>query len=266
MIGFELVRATRHAGRGLFNVLAELGAARMAPPRDARAAVHRLAGAVGTVARAHDLHVTIRGDVPRSTALIVANHVSYLDPLAILPVCPAAPLAKAEVESWPIVGSISAALGVIFVKREDQVARARVLRRVHTMLESGVSVLNFPEGTTRRDRVDPFFRGTFGIAQRVGVPVVPVAIRYRDPTLAWCDGETFLPHYVRTAARQRVEVTLTFCPPLPPRTGEPSEDYAARARNSIIRALAESRTTHARTSDRVSTSRSDAVLPTKRIA
>jgi 1-acyl-sn-glycerol-3-phosphate acyltransferase len=265
MIGFELVRATRHAGRGLFNVLAELGAARMAPPRDARAAVHRLAGAVGTVARAHELCVSIRGDVPRGTALIVANHVSYLDPLAILPVCPAAPLAKAEVEGWPIVGSISAALGVIFVKRGDQGARARVLRREQALLEAGVSVLNFPEGTTRRDRVDPFFRGTFGIAQRVGVPVVPVAVHYRDPALAWCDGETFLPHYVRVSARPRIDVTLTFCQPLPPRAGEAPEDYAARARNSIVRALAESRT-HAGIRDQLSTSRSDAVLPVKRFA
>lgn len=245
MIGVELVRASRHTGRGLFNLLAELGAARMTPPRDALAAIHRLAGVVGTVARAHELSVSVRGNVPRSPALIVANHVSYIDPLAILPVCPAAPLAKAEVEGWPLIGSIADALGVIWVNRGDQGARVRVLRRVHALLEAGVSVLNFPEGTTRRDRVDPFFRGTFGIAQRVGVSVVPVAISYRDPSLAWCDGETFLPHYLGVAARPRVDVTLTFCDPMPPRAGELPEDYAARARNSILRALADTKASHA---------------------
>src|SRR5262245_50921293 len=106
MIGFEVFRATHRAGRGLFNALAELGVARTAPPRDPREAAHRLAGALGSIARAHDIAVFVRGEIPRGAALIVANHVSYLDPLVILPVCPAIPIAKGEVESWPIIGPI----------------------------------------------------------------------------------------------------------------------------------------------------------------
>ena len=237
MIGFELVRATRHAGRGLFNALADLGAARMNPPKDAREATHRLAAAIGAIARAHELSVTVHGEIPREPALIVGNHISYLDPLAILPLCPAAPLAKSEVEAWPIVGSIGAALGVIFVKRDDGCARAAALRKIERLLASGVSVLNFPEGTTNRERVGAFYRGSFGAAQRARVPIVPVGIRYRDPKLAWCDGETFLPHYVQMAARERVDVELMFGKPLVARSHERAEDLAARARNSILRTL-----------------------------
>ena len=237
MFGFDMVR---HAGRGLFHALAELGAARMTPPRDARDAVHRLAGALGTISRAHEISVSVRGDIPRGAALVVANHVSYLDPLAILPLCPAAPLAKSEVKSWPLVGPIGTALGVVFVERTTTFGRARALRTIYALLASRVPVLNFPEGTTSRGHtVGPFLRGSFGIAQRAGVPVVPVAIRYRDPALAWCDGATFLPHYARVAARPRIEITLTFCPPLPARAGELPETYAARARNAIVRVLEE---------------------------
>src|SRR5262245_36390747 len=134
MIGFELFRATHHAGRGLFNALAELGSARTALPRDPLDAAHRLAGAVGTMARAHELVVTTRGQIPRGRALIVANHVSYLDPIAILPHCPALPLAKGEVSDWPIIGSLASALGVIFVTRREPYHRVRVLRRVHDLL------------------------------------------------------------------------------------------------------------------------------------
>jgi 1-acyl-sn-glycerol-3-phosphate acyltransferase len=245
----------------LFSALAELGSARMAPPRDPREAAHRLAGALGAVARAHDLAVTVTGQVPRGAALIVANHVSYLDPLAILPVCPALPIAKGEVAGWPIVGSIGAALGVTFLARTDPMARVRVLRRIHDLLAAGVSVLNFPEGTTTRgDRVLPFHRGTFGIAQRLGVPVVPVAVRYRDPASAWCDAATFLPHYLRTAGQPRVEVELAFGPAMPPRTGELPEDLAARARNHILRSL------DARTRTRLPSPRPDPVLPAPRLA
>ena len=90
----KLFLAARHIGRGLFNAVEELGSVRLAPPRDHRAAAHRLAGALGTIARAHDLVVTVRGEIPRSTALIVANHVSYLDPIALSSICPALLVAK----------------------------------------------------------------------------------------------------------------------------------------------------------------------------
>jgi lyso-ornithine lipid O-acyltransferase len=263
--GIVAISTLRHVGGGLFNALAELGSARMAPPRDARDAAHRLAGALGAIARAHDLAVTVHGDVPRGAALIVANHVSYLDPIAIIPTCPALPVAKGEVLAWPIIGAIGHALGVTFVRRGDPMARVRALRHVHDLLAAGVPVLNFPEGTTTDgSRVRPFHRGTFGIAQRLGVPVVPLAIRYRDPELAWCDAATFLPHYLRTAGRKRIEVSIELGPPMPPRTGEAAEDMAARARNSIQKTLDRMRWNHAAAGARPPSPRPDPVLPMAR--
>ena len=257
----------RHAGRGLFEALAELGSVRLASPRDPRAAALALAGALGAIARAHDLVVTVRGEVPRSGALVVANHVSYLDPIALLPCCPAIPIAKHEVGGWPIVGPIVNALDVLLLARREPRARVRVLRAIHGLLARGVSVLNFPEGTTTDGgRVLPFWRGSFGVAQRLGVPVVPVAIRYADPALAWCNGATFLPHYLRMAARPRVEIALTFGAPMPARTGEPAEVYAARARGAIAHMLDPWRSTDAGIRPDLSPPRPDAVLPLARDA
>lgn len=233
---FQAVTSLRHGAAGLFHALAELGSARMAPPRDRLAAAHRLAGALGTIARAHDISVTRRGEVPRTRALIVANHVSYLDPLAVLPICPAAPLATNDVEGWPVVGSIAQRLGVVFVQRDDPHDRIRALRRIHDLLVDGISVLNFPEGTTTAgDRVLPFWRGSFGIAQRLGVPVVPVAIRYADPAMAWRG--KLLPHYTRMLGHRQIEIGLEFGAAIEPRTGESPEAMAARCRNSIVRML-----------------------------
>ncbi len=257
----KALTSAAHIGRGLFNALAELGAVRMAPPSGSKAAAHRLAGALGAVARAHDLQVTVCGDVPRTTALIVANHVSYLDPLAILPMCPALPVAKGEVSGWPIVGPIGAALGTVFVKRDDPMARARTLRRIHDLLASGTSVLNFAEGTTTNgDSVRPFWRGTFGIAQRLCVPVVPVAIRYRDPEMAWCDGATFFPHYMQLTARTRVDVALTFGAPMLPRTGESPEAMAARVRGVVGHLLQHTRWNDAGLRTQLPTPRANSVL------
>lgn len=260
-------RSARHVGRGLFNALAELGAVRMAPPKDPAAAAHRLAGALGTIARAHDLDVRLTGNIPRGAALIVANHVSYLDPIAILPMCPALPVAKGEVVSWPIVGPIAGALGTVFVRRADPLARVRALRRIHDLLAAGTSVLNFPEGTTTDgSHVRPFWRGTFGIAQRLGVPIVPLAIRYREPQMAWCNGATFVPHYLWVTRHRRIEVALTFGAPLLARTGEPPEALAARARTTILHLLDHTRFDDADTRARLPSSRPDPVLPVARVA
>jgi 1-acyl-sn-glycerol-3-phosphate acyltransferase len=264
MLRVPLIRTARRCSQALFETLAELGAARGAPPRDAREAAHRLAGVLGAVARSHAFSVAVRGEIPRGAALVVANHVSYLDPLAILPTCPAIPVSKGEVIGWPIVGDVGRAFGVVFVRRADPYARARALRRVHTLLSAGVPVLNFPEGTTSPGMtVLPFWRGTFGVAQRVGVPVVPLAIRYSDASLAWCDDATFLPHYLRMATRTRVEVELTFGAPMHPRVHEPPEDMAARARNAIVRML---RSPYAATSVRVPAPRRNTVVSTARVA
>jgi len=262
----ELLHAGRHLGRGLFHALAELGAARTAPPGEPRAAAERLSAAIAAVAQAHDLETSVRGEVPRGCALIVSNHVSYLDPLALLPLCPAIPIAKGDVSGWPIIGGIGRGLGVAFVRREDAMDRARVLRQVHRLLAAGAAVLNFPEGTTTDGAgVGPFWRGTFGIAQRIGVPVIPVALRYRDPTMAWFGNATFLPHYWRTVRRPRVEVAIRFGAPMYPRTGEPPEAMAARARGTIAYMLQTltwtPRWIDAGTSVRLSSPRPDPVLP-----
>jgi 1-acyl-sn-glycerol-3-phosphate acyltransferase len=265
----QLLHAGRHLGRGLFHALAELGAARTAPPGEPRAAAERLSGAVAAVARAHDLETSVRGEVPRGCALIVANHVSYLDPLALLSLLPAIPVCKGDVSGWPIIGGVGRGLGVVFVRREDPMDRARALRRVHRMLAAGATVLNFPEGTTTDGaEVAPFWRGTFGIAQRLGVPVIPVALRYADPALAWCGNATFLPHYLRTVRRPRLEVAIRFGAPMHPRTGEAPEAMAARARGTIAYMLQTltwtPRYIDAGTSVRVSSPRPDPVLPAAR--
>lgn len=263
----EVLHAGRHLGRGLFNALAELGVARLSPPRDPCEAAHRLARAIGAIARAHDLEVSVRGEVPRGRALIVANHVSYLDPIAILPVCPAIPVAKGDVASWPIVGAVASQLGVLFVQRDDPAERVATLRRIHDRLVLGAAVLNFPEGTTTRGvHVAPFWRGTFGIAQRLDVPVIPVALRYRDPELAWCGQATFLPHYWRTLRRARVEVAITFGAAMHARTGEPPEAMAARARGVIHHMLDTMKEIDAGPSARVPSPRPDSVLPVADVA
>jgi 1-acyl-sn-glycerol-3-phosphate acyltransferase len=109
-------------------------------------------------------------------ALIMMNHIAFVDSLIVLHIMPRniIPLAKAEVYDYPLIGFIPKMWGVIPVHREEIDRRA--VQQAFEVLDAGEMVLVAPEGT----RGKALGRGKEGIAylaSRSGVPVVPVAIR-----------------------------------------------------------------------------------------
>ncbi|TWH66350.1 1-acyl-sn-glycerol-3-phosphate acyltransferase [Micromonospora olivasterospora] len=138
----------------------------------------------------------VRGRLPRRRALVVANHLSWLDILAVLAVAPARMLAKREVRDWPLIGLLAAAAGALFVDRARPRALPATVARVAAALRAGHPVAVFPEGTTWCGvlpgcRPGGGFRpAVFQAAVDAGAPVVPVRIGYRlagaapDPTTA----------------------------------------------------------------------------------
>jgi lyso-ornithine lipid O-acyltransferase len=185
-----------------------------------------LAGAVASV---HRVQLLVGGRLPRGPALLASNHVSYLDPVAVCCVVPCVPISKAEVSGWPLVGGVVRRLGVIFHERARTEDALRVLREARGAFSDGLSVLNFPEGTTTRgDRVLPFRPGLFGVARAAGVPVIPVAIAYEPERLAWVGDDTFVPHYLRMAGERRIVIRM--------RLGEAMDASAFPSATALARA------------------------------
>ncbi|MET0341160.1 MAG: lysophospholipid acyltransferase family protein [Polyangiales bacterium] len=208
------------------------------PAMDSDERAHELAWVAENMCALHAVRPTVRGRVPSGPVLLVANHISYFDPLIIASLAPCTAIAKADVSAWPCIGELARRLGVMFVERESAVSGARVLREAMRRLEDGVSVLVFPEGTTTHgETVLPFKRGSFGAAALAGVPIVPVAIHYECADMAWVGNATFLPHYLRTITKAYTRVTVDFLDPLP-RTGSP-ELLAEQARRAIVDARAQ---------------------------
>lgn len=182
----------------------------------------------------HGVRVRIHGTLPEGPVIWVANHLSYLDPIVLASVARVAPIAKAEVKGWPLIGPSLDGLGVLQVDRTCGMSGARVLREAASRLSQGVSVLAFPEGTTSfGTHVLPFRRGIFGLARRYAVPIVPVHLRYSDPTLCWVGDASFLPHYMRTTRARHIDAHVTMGPPTAAGAGESATEYATRVRETI---------------------------------
>jgi 1-acyl-sn-glycerol-3-phosphate acyltransferase len=112
------------------------------------------------------------------TVVYVANHVSYMD-IYVLPYLNRAlkVVAKAEIFSMPIVGWAMRMAGNIGVKRSDRRGQLEAFREMVAVLERGVSLVVYPEGTrSKSGRLSRFKLGAFRAAKSANVSIVPVTI------------------------------------------------------------------------------------------
>lgn len=185
----------------------------------------------------HGIDVEVEGRRLWGPALLAANHVSWLDPVVLGGLLPCVPISKLDVSSWPVVGTLARELGVLFVDRGDGHSGMAAMRDAARALEDGIAILNFPEGTTTRgDRVLPFRAGLFSVARSRGIPVVPVAIAYDPPELAWVGDDAFVPHYLRLAGRPRARAIVRFGAPVAA-AGYPGGAELAAAVRARVEAL-----------------------------
>jgi lyso-ornithine lipid O-acyltransferase len=183
----------------------------------------------------HAIDVELMGPVPRGPVVLVANHLGYIDPVVLCSIVPCSPIAKSEIRGWPLIGEPLRRMNVSFVRRGAPESGARVLKQCLRTLRSGVSVLNFPEGTTSRGGLLPFQLGAFWLARKSGVPIVPVGMEFETPDMCWVDDEAFLPHYgglvwsKLQGKRRRVRVCMGEPLVVGPFESEIASSWAARA-------------------------------------
>jgi 1-acyl-sn-glycerol-3-phosphate acyltransferase len=110
----------------------------------------------------------------------MSNHQSQFDILALISVLDAFQLrwvAKKELRKVPVLGLCMQRTHQILVDRESRAQAVATIRRVKELLNAGISVLFFPEGTRSKDgTLLPFKPGGFAVAAETGVPVVPVTV------------------------------------------------------------------------------------------
>lgn len=128
------------------------------------------------------IRLVVEGQARPGAKLVVSNHVSWLDIVAINSVVPSRFVSKAEVSHWPLVGAMVTAAGTLYLQRERRRDAVRVLGLMSQALRDGYTVAVFPEGTTGDGRqLLHFHANMLQSAIDAKTPVQPVALRYSEP-------------------------------------------------------------------------------------
>ncbi|MGW8768067.1 lysophospholipid acyltransferase family protein [Streptomyces sp. NPDC055815] len=139
------------------------------------------------VVRAFGVRVRYEGSAAAvdGPLLVVANHVSWLDIPLLAAVLPGRMVAKAEVRRWPVLGTLAALGGTLFIDRDRLRALPGTVRAMAGVLAGGGRVVVFPEGSTWCGRAGGRFRpAAFQAALDSGCAVQPVRLDYRPTDAA----------------------------------------------------------------------------------
>ncbi len=194
--------------------------------------------------------------------LLAANHVSWIDVLALGAIEPFCFLAKSEIASWPILSAFARVQGTVFVDRERRRLLPKVNAEIATRLLAGRPVLLFPEGTTVGPPEPAHFltshfaaaRDALRLAPTCAVAVQPVAIAYSSPAAAWIGDDDLLSHLWRTLRGPPLRCAVTFGAPLPFGAGTDRKAIGRQARAVVVAMLAQ------RTADAVNDMVADALV------
>ncbi|HZP05512.1 MAG TPA: lysophospholipid acyltransferase family protein [Terracidiphilus sp.] len=120
-------------------------------------------------------------DVPKDTACIfMANHISNLDPPALLPRIPGrtSVFIKRSLTRIPVLGYGFKLGDFVPVDRDGRVESAQdSVMRARAVMAKGLHITTFVEGTRSPDgRLLPFKKGPFYLAKETGAPCIPVSI------------------------------------------------------------------------------------------
>ena len=130
----------------------------------------------------------------RGGSLLVANHISWLDIMAVHAVVPEARfVSKADVKAWPLVARLVDSAGTLYLERERKRDALRVVHAVAAGAAAGQVVAIFPEGTTSTGHgLLPFHANLLQAAISTATPVQPVALRFSDAAHAVSEAVEFV--------------------------------------------------------------------------
>lgn len=248
---FRLIAAFAAGLRGAARI--ETFRAQLPPAAAARAAAARRREDARRGLAIIGATVELRGSLSaEGPYLVVANHLGYVDVLALAALLPVRFVAKSEVARWPVVGRLARAWDTVFVERGRAAAAPAMVAAVAAGLRRGESIAVFPEGTsTDGAEVLPFKSGVFATVEGNDPPasILPVRIEIAEvdgetpdaaarASVAWFGDDALVGHILRFASRRSIGLRITIGEPIVA-AGRPRKELAAAAHAAVERLAAE---------------------------
>ncbi|QFT78331.1 1-acyl-sn-glycerol-3-phosphate acyltransferase [Erythrobacter sp. THAF29] len=194
-------------------------------------------------ARVCGCKVKTHGTHLRRDVFYVANHVSWMDILALAGACGTAFVAKAELAETPVVGWLASLNRTVYVKRENRLGVAEQINALKEALADNWAVTVFPEGTTTDGHsLLPFKSSMLSVLEPPPdeVFVQPVMLDYNSVAewIGWVGQESGLNNAKRVLARRGTfTLHMHFLEPFSPEEIRGRKAIAAEARKRIEEAL-----------------------------
>lgn len=207
--------------------------------------LHRSAKIIG-------IDIQVQGELRKTPAFIVANHISWLDIIIISSVLPVSFLSKEEIRHWPIIGTLAAKAGTLFIHRGRGSAEAIDLMNVK--LSAGHNVVSFPEAkTTDGTLVEIFHPRLFASAIETRCVVQPLALQYptmsnpiqedsankskyyMNPIIPYLEEPNLVKHAFRIMCAKHTIAQVTLCNPIEP--DQKRKQLAQEARDAIAKVV-----------------------------
>jgi 1-acyl-sn-glycerol-3-phosphate acyltransferase len=173
--------------------------------------------------------------------LLAANHISWLDILVMHAARHCRFISKADIQHWPLIGTLATAGGTLYITRESRRDALRVVHHMAECLRADEVLAVFPEGTTGDgSTVLPFHANLFQAAISANAPVVPVGLRFINSRTGLA---SFAPCYIgddtlvgsvwRTLCAQDLAAVVHFGP-AQHAAGRDRRTWAAGVRDVVI--------------------------------
>ena len=234
---WRALRAIGHVLRGLWIIRSEFG--RLTPPQT-RLVVREWSRQMLTIL---GVELVVQGEAPEhGPLLMVSNHISWLDIIVLNAAHPRRFVSKADVKSWPLLGSLITGAGTLYIERESRRDAMRVVHHMAEGLRAGDILTVFPEGTTGDGRtLLPFHANLLQAAITANAPVLPLALGFVDSLRGGLhDGPLFIGDTTLVASiwstlcADGVQAQVRYGEPEPPR-GRDRRTWAVDLRAEVQR-------------------------------
>ena len=187
--------------------------------REARADwLHRFSAAA---LKGLKIDVGVVGSFPEHGA-VISNHLSYVDIVVFAAVHPCVFVSKAEVASVPVLGWMTTMSGTVYVARGHGGSAMKARRGMQAVVDAGLPVVFFPEGTTSKGSgLLKFHSGLLAQVMQSGAPITAAHIQYSlteengadvsaTNDVCWWGDAKMLPHIFKLLGLRGVRAEVRF--------------------------------------------------------